>query len=275
MSEQHDAKEHTGQDRLTFEERLQQCACQPWTMISGSTTQAPDTRVLRLRQVIPGRGWCEEATYLDFLDQSMHRQLLDCFVLNARQPQWYIDELLKRIGPGTSRMMVETALLFGEMQGFMVAAKNRRWWSRGPQFQQVYNLGATFEWLVQELLQRHHQALVRRRVLFKELPPHQFGDIDILAFTDDGLTVIIECKSSSSGITDGHFTHFINRASAFPADIALFLIDTDDATALRNRLPQINTVLGYALKHRYTAIYAEGSKIIYHLQDNLYLSNTA
>ncbi len=275
MSEQHGARERKGPHRLTFEERLQRCSPHPWTMICGSTTQAPDPQVLRLPQVIPGRGWCEEATYLDFLDQHMHRRLLNCFVLDSRQALWHIDELLKQVGPGNSRMMLETALLFCERQSFMVAVKNRTWWSRGPQLRQVYNLGATFEWLIQETLQRHHQALTRRGVILKELPPQQFGDMDILAFTENGFAVTVECKSSPSGITDGHLRRFIKRASAFPADIALLLIDTDDANALLNRLPQINTVLGHGWNHRYAARYAEGSKSIYHLQDNLYLSNTS
>ena len=134
MSQQYDARQRKYHHPLTFEERLQRCAPHPWTMLSGSTTQAPDPHVLRLRQIIPGQGWCEEATYLDFLDQSMHRQLLHCFALDSGQPLWHIDEVLKRIGPGTSRMMVETAFLFGELQGFVVAVRNRTWWSCGPQF---------------------------------------------------------------------------------------------------------------------------------------------
>lgn len=275
MSEPSSTRQYKEQPCLTFEERLQQCPGGPWTIASASTTQTPDTQVVRLHKVIPGRGWCEEATYVDFLDQRIHRQLLDCFVLNTQKLQWPIDELLKQIGPRISRMTLETALLFCEAQGFIVAVKNRTWWSRGPQLSQVQNLGATFEWLVQEFLQRRFRAVARRCVILKELPSSQFGDFDILAFTEDGLTITIECKSSTSGITNGHLTRFLKRSSAFPADIALLLIDTDETNALLNRLPQINAILDHEWKHRYTAKYTNGERVLYHLQDNLYLSNTA
>jgi hypothetical protein len=133
VSEPSSTRQYKEQPCLTFEERLQQCPGGPWTIASASTTQTPDTQVVRLHKVIPGRGWCEEATYVDFLDQRIHRQLLDCFVLNTQKLQWSIDELLKQIGPRISRMTLETALLFCEAQGFIVAVKNRTWWSRGPQ----------------------------------------------------------------------------------------------------------------------------------------------
>jgi transposase len=64
----------------------------------------------------------------------------------------------------------------------------------------------------------------------------------------------------SSGITDGHLTRLIKHASVFPADMALLLLDTDDADILINRLPQINRLLGQARHYRHTATYTEGRK---------------
>ena len=139
----------------------------------------------------------------------------------------------------------------------------------------VRNLGATLEWAVMEHLQYFHQANARRGVQIKELEEQGLGDLDVLAFADGGLVITVECKSSTSGITDQHITRYLRRAAFFPADIALLLIDTSDEQQLKARLTQINLCLGEDLQHWDDPVcYTEAGSQVYHIQRNIYLGNT-
>jgi hypothetical protein len=262
------------QDRhtQTFEELLQQCRGGPWTYLPEASAHFED-QILHLPRAISGRGWSNEPAYLFFLDHAPHRKLLDCFVLDSHQPLWRFDSLLRAVGPGICRMELETALLFAEKQGFVVAQPGSTWWSRGPALRQIRNLGPTFEWLVLELLRRDHSALARRGVVLQELQAHSLGDLDILAFFPTGYALTIECKSSPSGITDAHLARFLRRAQQFPADVALLLFDDDDPQRLHNRLLQLNRTQGPTRPLRGFPC-PQGNSQLYAIPPNLYLANT-
>jgi hypothetical protein len=138
----------------------------------------------------------------------------------------------------------------------------------------ITNLGATLEWLVMENFQRFHQAIARRSVILKELQGQQLGDLDVLAFTENGLVITVECKSSTSGISREHMTHFLGRAALFPADIALLLIDASDGQHVTNRLAQIASCLHISVRRLPLGCYAVEGRLIYHIQDNVYVANT-
>jgi len=256
-------------DQREFEARLHACPGGPWT-VTHSKTLANDNQVIRLRWLMPQQRWCDVPTFLAFLDESPHRKLLRCFVLHARRPLWSFEALLKQIGPGVSPIALETALQFAERQGFVVAHHQRRRWSRGPQLEHVLNFGATFEWIVQAHLQQVAHAVARRGVVLKELQEQQLGDLDILAFTDDGLVITVECKSSTSRITNEHLARYLQRARAFPADIALLLIDTDKEEQITSRIEQLNVGAQYELGDRYLP----NSSVVYRIMGNLYIANT-
>jgi hypothetical protein len=204
-----------------FNQRLSQCRGS-WN-VTRSFVHAGDPRVLCLRWIVPGAQWCDVPGYLAFLDQHQHRDLLRCFVRQSQKRSWSFDELRLQLGPQLSPEDLEAALSFCELQEFLIACGTT--WQPGPPMQSVTNLGATFEWLAMENLQRFHQAIARRSVTLKELQDQQLGDFDVLAFTDTGLVVTVECKSSASGISREHISRFLRRAALFPADIALLLVD--------------------------------------------------
>jgi hypothetical protein len=125
---------------------------------------------------------------------------------------------------------------------------------------------------VQAHLQERHHALVRRCVGFKEWQASAMNDLDVLAFTEDGLIMVVECKSCPD-IPFNHLVHFVQRARAFPADISLLLIDTESESLVTEYVQQIVTILNRepvapGQRHLY-----EGS-LIYHVTENLYVANT-
>jgi hypothetical protein len=137
-----------------------------------------------------------------------------------------------------------------------------------------HELGATFEWLAMENLQRFYQAIARRSVTLKELQELQLGDLEVLAFTDTGLVITVECKSSTSEISREHIARFLRHAALFPADIALLLIDTSDGQLITNSLIQITSCLRASVKPQYLECYTQEGSLVYHIQDNLYIANT-
>jgi hypothetical protein len=103
------------------------------------------------------------------------------------------------------------------------------------------NLGWTFEWIVAVLLERHFGALVRRHVILGEIAA--LGEIDVLALLDTGQSFLVECKSSSKGLTDRQLDRFLAKARGFPADRALLLIDSDDPHQMQQRIGQFGQAL--------------------------------
>jgi hypothetical protein len=264
-----------------------------WTM-THSFLHAGDPRVVSLRWIIPKERWCDEAGFLNFLDQRHHRLLLHCFLQSVasdplplvveRTPseaevvpqesecQWDRSALLEQMGPAVKLHQLTQALHFLQVQE-IVHEEEQDKWSRGRQIKPVATIDATFEWIVQEHLQRFHHALARRCVSFKEWERSDLNDLHVLAFTDDGLVMMVECKSNPD-ISGEDITRFIQRASSFPADIALLLIDTESEQQVVEQIQQMNTILGRELTDLGNIHQHKGS-VIAHLGGNLYVANTA
>jgi hypothetical protein len=268
-----------------------------WTM-THSFVHSGDPRILQLRWIIPDEPWCNPPGFLAFLDQREHRVLLRCFlnrefVTSLRQTLlskqrlteaerslissqdawllWSFDELSRRIGPRTERGMMERALHFLELQE-MIEKTDANGWSQGPQLGTVPNFGATFEWIVQECLQRFHHALARRCVSFQEWQTAHLNDIDVLAFLDN-LVLLVECKSSKDFSIE-HLIRFVQRATLFPAGLSLLLIDIAGEEQIKKRQQQINALLGREATDLRLLYHHAGSLIVF-LTDNLCLANTA
>jgi hypothetical protein len=266
-----------------------------WTL-THSFLHAGDPRVVSLRWIIADKHWCDEAGFLNFLDQRHHRLLLRCFLepaVSEQQPlieeetpveteaegeteapteyQWSNEELLEQMGPPTKNHQLSQALQFLRAQEMVHEEQDK--WSRGKQISSIATINATFEWVVQEYLQRYHNAFARRRVSFKEWDQNHLNDINVLAFTPEGLTVIVECKTDLE-ISGDELMHFIQRASTFPTDVALLLIDTEHEQHVINQVHKLNAILGRKTSDPEDIHQYKGSTIA-HLTGNLYVANTA
>ena len=266
-----------------------------WTL-THSFLHAGDPRVISLRWIISDKHWCDEAGFLNFLDQRHHRLLLRCFLepaVSEQSPaieeeipsdtetetesealpeyQWSSEELLEQMGPPTKNHQLSQALQFLRAQEMVHEEQDK--WSRGKQISSLATINATFEWVVQEYLQRYHNAFARRRVSFKEWDQNHLNDINVLAFTPEGLTVIIECKTDLD-ISGEELMHFIQRAATFPTDVALLLIDTEHEQHVVSQVQKINAILGRKSSDPEEIYLYKGSTIA-HITGNLYVANTA
>jgi hypothetical protein len=145
-------------------------------------------------------------------------------------------------------------------------------WTAGPALSSIPNLGPTFEWITQAHLQQAHHALTRRCVHFKEWEGARLNDLDILAFTNE-LVVIVECKSSPDIALD-QIARFVKRAQGFPADIAMLLIDTANASHITKQAEHIKSILGpddSTLEERFL----HEESLIVSLPEHIYVANTA
>jgi hypothetical protein len=101
------------------------------------------------------------------------------------------------------------------------------------------------------------------------------GEIDVLALLSDERSLLIECKSSSKGLTDKQIDRFIARFQAFHADCTLLLIDTDDPLQMQQRMGQF----GQAMQRAYgeasigTIKRYAGSSVVC-LREHLYVADT-
>jgi len=143
-----------------------------------------------------------------------------------------------------------------------------RWFDQGPYQESILNIGRTFEWYVAEWFRLTysitHLVPVRHGVELAELPLQ--GDLDVVAFLDDGLVIMVECKSSSE-VNEGHFSRFLQRVQAFHPTLAILLIDTPISFS-QERLSVFNTALDtldYAPLH--------GSRGFYRGTMNVYVVN--
>ena len=104
---------------------------------------------------------------------------------------------------------------------------NSSWLERGIYQDHILNIGRTLEWYVAEWFRLtysiSHLVSVRHGVELAELPLP--GDLDVVAFLDEGLVVMVECKSSSE-VDEGQFGRFLQRVQAFHPALAVLLIDT-------------------------------------------------
>lgn len=129
---------------------------------------------------------------------------------------------------------------------------------RGPYQAHITNIGRTVEWYVAEWFRftysHTHLVAVRHGVEVAELPIP--GDLDVVAFLDEGVIVLIECKSSSD-VDEAHFSRFLQRTQTFRPTLAILLIDTQ-APFAHARLAAFNAALhahGYGSLHGTRGMY--------------------
>lgn len=138
-----------------------------WNTIGRSFVHAGVPGVIRLCWLIAGKRWCDEAGFLDFLDQRHHRLLLRCFLQHEPlseylqqlitepgdsdtevlesgwQRVWKVEALLEKMGPEITRQRLMYALHFLELQEYLVAQGADKWVS-GPLLAHVEHFGLTF-----------------------------------------------------------------------------------------------------------------------------------
>jgi hypothetical protein len=262
-----------------FVERLALQPGGPW-YLNGSQYE-PDDQVVQLADIDPHHPWGEPHSFLSFVDRTAYRQLLRCFIGGNSQDKyrsWSLDALQQRTSLSTEEL--EEALAFCHQQDFAVPDETRaqrelifrflrehalaegkppfeptpedleklrllpekpaKWYSNS-RLDFIRNSGPTLEWTIQTILEREFHALARRNV--KVSPFFFLGDIDVLAFLPDQRSVLVECKSSTKNITDGHVQRFLQKVRRFQPDVAVFLVDTADHQQFEQRLPQMLRVL--------------------------------
>lgn len=92
----------------------------------------------------------------------------------------------------------------------------------------------------------------------------------------NGRSLLIECKSSSKGLTDRQLDCFVAKGQGFPADRALLLIDTDDPHQMQQRMGQFGQTMQRAFGEAITgAIQTHAGSSIVCLREHLYVADTA
>ena len=121
-------------------------------------------------------------------------------------------DVLEQICPQQS--FLTSSLTFLQDQGWFHVNGYRI--ERGPYQAHISNIGRTLEWYVAEwfrlTLSISRLAEVHHGVQLAELPLP--GDLDVVALLNDGLLVMVECKSSSE-VDEAHCMHFLRRVQAF------------------------------------------------------------
>jgi len=125
---------------------------------------------------------------------------------------------------------------------------NGYWLERGPYQEHISNIGRTLEWYVAEWFRLtysiSHLVQVRHGVELAELPLP--GDLDTVAFLEENMVVMVECKSSGE-VDEGHVMRFLQRVQAFHPTLAILLIDISTSFS-QERVATFNaalTMLGY------------------------------
>lgn len=255
-----------------FSERLQRCVGAPWTLWNAQYHL--DALVLQPLPDPSDPSDQDAASFADFLARTFHRRLVRCFLGEQHGRLWTREALMKQTRPPSLQALTDA---LGRCVSWQIARERET--PTGPNWQghlrlsSLANFGWTFEWVVQTILERDYQALVRRHVILGERV--DLGEIDVLALLGDGRSLLVECKSSSKGVTNQQLDRFVAKGQGFPADRALLLIDTDDPQQMRQRLGQ----LGQAMERAFgdATIEApwnhEGSLIV-HLRDHLFVADT-
>ncbi len=206
-----------------------------------------------------------DQTFHTFFDDSAFRILLRCLL---SQPQWKQADLVQRFGGTLTKKQRSEYLSYCKEQAFLEERGTD--WHRGPQLQQIHNLGYTFEWVVMEYLRVKHRTTVRRCVQLKEMATP--GDLDIVALRED-FSMMVECKSSSSTITKQHIHLFVKHATEFQPDIALLLIDTRSEETLCSRLQQVKQEICRS-EQLLSLRQIQGESVVYWVANNIFLANT-
>ena len=261
------------EDDGAFEQQLTlQCG---FTLLR-HTSPITDKAVIRPRwHITPTGKVYNHQTFFTFFDDRLFRTLLHCML---NQAVWEHNDLLQQIGSSLTQQQqaqIQMYLEYGQDQTFFEQQGNC--WRRGPQLQQVTNLGPTFEWVVMEDLRTYHHALVRRDVQLHEMSTQ--GDLDVVALQDNW-SMMIECKSSTRTIHLNHLRLFLQRAAEFHADIALLLMDTANEDVLHMRLQHLQQMyqkLGQKnqRKRQERQQPLQGVKNVSRIANNLYIANTS
>lgn len=251
-----------------FVERLQQCAGSPWTLFEAQSQL--DQLVLQPLPLVADSA--DPALFLDFLADNVHRRLVQCFIGVRTARQWTFEALLKQTRPSSPQALI-AALEQCCFWQIAIESSATQTWQGHPRLMMLNNLGWTFEWVVGALLERDYGALVRRHVILGEIAA--LGEIDVLALLDNGRSLLIECKSSSKGLTDRQLDRFVAKSRGFPADRALLLIDTDDLHQMQQRLGQLGQAMGRAFGDTSVGtIHRYGGSSVVRLREHLYVADT-
>ena len=252
-----------------FLERLQQCDGGPWTLFEAQ--QHLDALVLQPQTFDASQ--VDTTLFVDFLANSFHRRLLHCFVGIKSSLSWSLETLLKQIRPPSPQSLME-ALECCRLWQIAIENPTTQLWQGHRRLAPFNNLGWTFEWVIQAVLEREYSALVRRHVILGEIMA--LGEIDILALLPGGrFPLLIECKSSSKGLTDRQLDRFVSKAQGFPGACALLLIDTDDPHHMQQRMGQCGQVMQRAYGDASMgAIQRYGGSSVVQLRDRLFVADT-
>jgi hypothetical protein len=258
-------------DNDPFVERLQHCAGRPWTLFEAQ--HQLDALVLQPLPLSADASRADTTMFVDFLASTFHRRLLHCFVGRNVNRVWSLEDLLKQTRPPSPQALFD-ALEQCHFWQIVLSERAANVWQTHPRLATLNNLGWTFEWVIQTLLERNYDAMVRRHVVLGEIAT--VGEIDVLALFSDGRSLLIECKSSSKGLTDRQLDRFVAKGREFPADHALLLIDTDDPRQMQQRMGQ----LGQAMQRAYGdasvgTIQSHAGSSVVCLREHLYVADTA
>jgi hypothetical protein len=253
-----------------FLDRLQQHAGSPWTLFEAQ--QQLDALVLQPRPLSFDSPWADPTQFLDFLTPIAHRRLLHCFLSPQSGQQWTFEALLKQTRPSSPQALSEA---LHQCCFWQIALEDlaTHTWQGHPRLITLNNFGWTFEWMIQALLERNYSALVRRHVILGEI--RDLGEIDLLAFLANGQSLLVECKSSSKGLTDRQLDRFIAKGRGFPADRALLLIDTDDPHQMQQRMGQVGLAMQRAFGDASVgAIQHHAGSSVVCMHNSLYIADT-
>jgi len=253
-----------------FVERLQQCAGSPWTLHEAQSQL--DALVLQPLPLSPDSPWAETAPFLEFLTDISHRRLVACFLGGHTTKYWTFEALLLQTRPSSPHALRE-ALEQCVFWQIAIVQEDATTWHGHSRLAVLNNIGWTFEWILQALLEREYAALVRRHVRLNEIAA--LGEIDILAFLNTGQSLLIECKSSSKGLTNSQLDRFIAKGRGFSADRSLLLIDTDDPHQMQQRMGQVGQAMQRAFGDASVgAMHRSAGSSIVCMHDTLYLADT-
>lgn len=255
-------------DLHAFEQRLKRCPGS-WRLYQ---SPCDEDRIVRPRWIVPEYRWGDIPGFLNFFDCRAHRELIRLFIIAQPEQCWSFEDLLARFRQRLTPSILEDALRLLEIQE-LIRRRGTSGWQRGCYLQGICDLGPTFEWLLQMVLEREYSASCRRHVILGELA--DLGEIDVLALLADGRALLIESKSSSKGLTDRQLERFFTKAQGFPAGIALLLIDTDDPHQMQQRAGQLAQAIGRVFGNvSGVALRRSGGSSIVHLRENLFIADT-
>jgi hypothetical protein len=207
-----DLREKTAKD--DFDLRFQRLGWQSFSY----QPRYSDPQVIRQRwskSPSTGANITLQAFYQHFGDNRFRKLLRAVF-----QPR--TSQELERI---CSRPKLDDHLTF--MQEQEIAVFEKGYWRKNPQYQDISDIGRTFEWYVAEWFRSELKSPARHGVHVEGMA--HGGDLDVVAFVDD-MRIMVECKSGNPDkITKTHLELFLRRAAEFHPTIALLLIDTEVA----------------------------------------------